>query len=276
MAKKRKGKVRRPPSGPSGWWVEATLEPVCRSVLRSAMDLLDMDDPLDAELWASELVGMLSSLPLIGADPHDVIGESLVRKARHRRSPETLAFLLALAAVAPPRLADKAGAAARELQAAGLRAPAWAAEAGRAVAVEAWMAGDSFGAQDAVFIAFRHGTRPAHTFVALVDHNLGDIVKDVFVAGPPKVVLDDWNSRSNLDAEPVSVTYAAAMLTFGLEAREGWADPPSSRELVQVEALLAARLRGLVGAGTTRASAPAPASFNTRSESQRRALLTTR
>lgn len=245
MAKRRGGKVRNLSSGPGGRWVNAMVEPACRSLLRSARDLLALDDPLQAELWGSETVGIWFGLSPIAGDPHRIVGEPLVRKVGQRQSPEALALLLALAAVAPPGLADQAGGAARKLEAAGLRAPAWAAEAGRATVVRAWMAGDPFGDQDAVFVAFRHGSRPAHTLVALVDHTLGDMVKDAFMAGPPKTVLDDWNWRSSLVPEPVGVPWAVATLALGLEARGSRADPPSSREFVQVEALLTARLRGL-------------------------------
>jgi hypothetical protein len=255
MSKKLKGrgKARRA-------LTDALLEPLCREVLCGAKDLLTIDDPLEAELWASELVGTWSSLPLIDGDPHRVFGEALIRGVRRRRSPEALAVLLALAAVGPPRLAEKAHRVAREHQAAGMRAPAWAAQAGRAVAVDAWIAGDPCGDQDVVFVAFRHGKRPAHTLVALIDHNLEGAVKDAFMAGPPRAVLGDWNRRSELEAEPVSVAYAAGMLALGIQARANWVDPPSSPEYRQVEALLMAWLHR-VGAETTQTSTPDPVSL---------------
>lgn len=276
MAKKRKrkrkgtGRARRASTRSDARLMDALSQSLAHEVLHGARDLLAIDDPLEVELWVSELMGTWSSLPpLIDGDPHRVFGESLVQGVRHRRSPEALALLLALGAVAPPCVADKAQRAAQELQDRGLPAPAWASEVGRAVAVDAWIAGDPFGGQDAVFVAFRHGKRPAHTLIALIDHNLEGVVKDAFMTGSPKTVLADWNRRSNLEAEPVGVAYAAGMLALGIQARADWADPPSSPEFRQVEALLVAWLHRL-GAATTRTSTPDPVVW---SQEERAALL---
>jgi hypothetical protein len=74
-------------------------------VLIEARDVLDqLDDPVDAELWGSDLIGALSSSTAGQASLTDALTGSLVPAAEAACTPEALALLCVFAAVGSPAL----------------------------------------------------------------------------------------------------------------------------------------------------------------------------
>jgi len=96
-----------------------------------AANLLETDDPVEAEFFASTIAGLpeLPSPTLVDR-LDEVLAGAFVEEARRRGTPEALALVLALAHVAPPRLDDTADEAAQELLATGVKPPPWAESIG--------------------------------------------------------------------------------------------------------------------------------------------------
>ncbi|MDP8960395.1 MAG: hypothetical protein M3N32_02065 [Actinomycetota bacterium] len=224
--------------------VDEIFRPALRAVLRAARELLTFDDPLDAELWATELVDMWRGLCLVEDDPERVYGQSLVRIARHDPAPEALACVSALAAVAAPPVARKARQAADELQRRGVQAPSWVAKLGAVRVVGAWEAGDPYGDQEAILLAFAHDGMQPHTFQLLVDHNFGGMVKDGFLTDTAlEQVLDEWHPSEAWEFRAVDPAEATSKVRRGLRVRDHCLDLPESKSLEDCRILLDARLR---------------------------------
>lgn len=208
-----------------------------QEVLRAARELLSYDDPLDAELWAAELVDMWPGLLyLVDDEPERVCGQSLVRFAREHAGPEALACLTALAAVTTPPVARKARQTADELQRRGVRAPSWAAKLRQVRVVGAWTAGDPYGDQEAVLLAFAHAGMQPHTFQLLVDHNFGGMVKDGFLTDTAlEQVLDEWYPSGHPSEawvfQAIDPAEAASKVRRGLKVRDHCLDVPESKSL---------------------------------------------
>lgn len=219
-----------------------------QEVLRAARELLSYDDPLDAELWAAELVDMCPGLLyLVDDEPERVCGQSLVRFAREHAGPEALACLTALAAVTTPPVARKARQTADELQRRGVRAPSWAAKLRQIRVVGAWTAGDPYGDQEAVLLAFAHAGMQPHTFQLLVDHNFGGMVKDGFLTDTAlEQVLDEWYPSGHPSEawvfQAIDPAEAASKVRRGLKVRDHCLDVPESKSLQDCRVLLDARL----------------------------------
>src|ERR1019366_10324192 len=74
-------------------------------VLTEARDVLgQLNDPVDAELWGSDLIGALSSSTAGQASLTDALTGSLVPVAAAAPPPEDLALLVVLAAAGAPAL----------------------------------------------------------------------------------------------------------------------------------------------------------------------------
>ncbi len=147
---------------------DAVITRLFDGVLRSARSqLLRAESPLAAEVWGSGLMAVWDSLP---ATPGDTVfsgdtpgspgatsfAEALVRHAADLGTPDGMAVLAALAAVAPSRVATRARTAAAMLEQQGVAAPAWAAVAGKALPTEAWIGSDVYGDQEIVIVGFAY------------------------------------------------------------------------------------------------------------------------
>src|SRR5262249_38549706 len=127
------------------------------------MVLAEIDGPLDAELWGSDILAALGS-----GGQADV----LVAAAEQAATPEALAALRVLGAVGSPQVAAAASAAAARLAGQGISEPAWAASIGAPTPGECWRYGDARGEQEAVTAAFWYGER-GHVLSVLLDLTQG-------------------------------------------------------------------------------------------------------
>ncbi|MDQ4130440.1 MAG: hypothetical protein M3133_05545 [Actinomycetota bacterium] len=221
-----------------------TSRPALGEVLWAARELLTYDDPLDAELWASALVEMWREQHLVDDEPESLYGHTLVRFAGQHAGPEALACLAALASVAGPTVARKAGQTVDELRRRGVWAPSWVARLRPVRVVGAWTARDPFGDQEVVLLAFAHDGQKAHTFQLLVDHNLGGMVKDGFLTDTSlEEVLAEWHPSGAWAFRAVDAAEAATKVRLGLEVRDHCLDAPDSRSLADCRIVLDARLR---------------------------------
>lgn len=171
----------------------------------------------------------------------------LVGHLRRRPTPDTLALLLGFASVAEGRLRMEAGAAAESLRRQAAWAPSWADDIGQARFTEAWIATDDFGDQDFIAIGFEHSREGTHGIGALIDHNLGGILKDAMLtAGGADGLVATW--RDIPDSGPIReipAEEASGRLRDALRAHDQTFDPPSTEAVRHLRALFLARLRQL-------------------------------
>jgi hypothetical protein len=153
------------------------------------MVLAEVDSPLDAELWGSDIVAALGSR----ADQ----AEAIVAAAEEAGTAEALATLRVLGTVGSPPLRASASAAADRLAALGISEPAWAASIGSPSPGQCWSYGDARGQQEAVTMTFWYGDR-GHVLSVLLDHQQGGGVKNVWV-GELGDVLERTRMMSELD-----------------------------------------------------------------------------
>jgi hypothetical protein len=144
---------------------------VAAVLTEARMVLAEIDGPLDAELWGSDILAALGS-----GDQAD----ALVAAAERSGTPEALATLRVLGAVGPAPIGAAASAAAGRLAGRGISEPAWAASIGAPTPGECWRYGDSLGEQEAVTAAFWYGER-GHVLSVLLDLTQGGGIKNVWV-----------------------------------------------------------------------------------------------
>ncbi|MGI8657206.1 MAG: hypothetical protein ACR2K4_00330 [Candidatus Limnocylindria bacterium] len=186
---------------------------------------------VEAEVYASSVC--VAMRPGLGMDAvtRAAFSMELIAHLRQRRTPDIVAALLGLSVVAGQPLGDDAAAAAQALVRQGVKPPAWANEIGRARIAAAWLATDEFGDQDFLAIGFTEAGGGAHTMTALIDHNIGGIVKDLMVA-PDGVdrLLATWHAvpDNDLEAREIPAEEAAGRLRDALNAYDETFDPPST------------------------------------------------
>jgi len=224
------------------------IDGLVEAVLRGGGELLEIEDPLDAELWASSMVGTFYKLP-IPLDARDelerTIGPAIVEGAERSGGQEGLAILRAIASVTDGDLHEAAAGAADRLADAGTPDTVWAVQIGTPGFEGAWQLGDPYGDQLAYYATFRYPGRPPHTLMALYDENLGGIIKDAFAATP----LEDPRPRAErepgarvADADPGEM---AARIVRAIETGDLYLDNDWTPEFKQTRALLLSRMRRL-------------------------------
>jgi len=136
-------------------------------LVAAAVDLVELDDPLDAEILGAAFVS-------IGAGAGEAFEEALVGgfipQLEARATTEALAMLLAMGAVAAGRGGKEASVAAERLVEAGVTEPEWAAELGQPVtAGDCCRLVDSQDTMSVLACSFHRAER-SHAIVLAVDH----------------------------------------------------------------------------------------------------------
>jgi hypothetical protein len=219
-------------------------------MLRAFRPLAKVTDPLEVEMFASELVGAWWQRLPPGEDPETVFGLGAVEHAARAGTPVALALLRALAVVGvTAEQREAASVAAAALAAGGVAEPPWAAEIGRVRFVECWRLADVYGDQASLLMVFAYGRR-RHGLVALVDFNhLGGWVKDLFVTAEPARTLRELRkaalSEPLTTLDQVDLAVARRLLEDGLAATDATWQPEVSQELREYRALALARCRAM-------------------------------
>jgi hypothetical protein len=260
--------VRRPP-GSRG--ADPELEMMLAGIAELAASDADRpDNALDAEQWASTILGMLQAAPLPpGEGVSETFLSGFISSLEGLGTRKALATLRAVAAVSAPENAAAATGAADRLAALGLREPGWAADLyGAQPTAAALLHDEAFDDGMSIMVEFTHPTIETHTIGIYVDHNLGGLVKDLFLAGSlsevrthmrrkvPKQVglairdlpLDEararaeaafymldhtWGARVDEDVGPMRALIEARLrlLPEGLEVGDDYVEvPPEERE----------------------------------------------
>lgn len=142
------------------------MQQVVGDLTEGAAELLEIEDPLDAEVLGSALVSMREFTE--GFD--ESLIDELFPRLEAQPSTEAMAVLLIVAAVAEDRVRAAASAAAGRMASSGVAKPRWAAEAEEPVAVgTCWHLGDPSGVLSILACTFERAGR-SHGFVVTVDH----------------------------------------------------------------------------------------------------------
>jgi hypothetical protein len=159
-------------------------------------ELLAGGDPVEAEIWASGLLGVFhdarTDARAKGMDDAP-FEEALLDRCLRRRDERSVAVASALGAVMPPPLDEVASSVVAGLHRLAPRVPDWAQRVGLTHPTRASIASDVFGDQDSLIIAFaQEGDPTEHALAVLVDHNLSGQAKDAWIASDYHDVLKAW------------------------------------------------------------------------------------
>jgi hypothetical protein len=215
----------------------------------STRDADQPEDALDAEQWASTMVGMMRDAPLPpGEDAEATFLPGYIAALEQLGTRKALVTLRALAAVSAPDYVDAARAAGDRLAATGLREPAWAADLdGAQPSAAALMHEEAFDDGVSVLVEFSHANIETHTIGIYIDHNLGGLVKDVFLAGPLSEVRSLMSRKApnqvGLAFRDLDLAEARARAEAAFYMLDRTWDPPVNEDVRPMRALIEARLR---------------------------------
>ncbi len=223
------------------------MDELVPTVLRSVGKL---EDALEAECWASELISMWRGRQLIDGDAEEVFLPAFIRALERKGSTKSLATLRALSAVGSESHARKARAAADRLAGRGVPEPLWASQLGHAEPVAAeLMYEEAFGDGVSVFVEFAPPDGERHTLGIYIDHNLGGLVKDAFLAGPLDEVRSKLSSRAHngvgLAVRKLEPAEARARIERALYMLDHIYAPPVDDDVRALRGLIDGRVRQL-------------------------------
>jgi hypothetical protein len=249
-----------PPADPdvAALFAPVAVEDTFTGVLAEATGLLSqLDDPVDAELWGSDLIGALASSSAGQASLMATLTGSLVPAAEAAATPESLALLRVLAVIGSPDLRAAAGQAGARVSAGGVADPPWAVALGSPQVGECWHYADVGGRQESLTVTFAYGDR-SHAVSVLIDHGRGGKIKDAWVAkaaGEGEMTLREETEKAADDDplvvfEMIDAADAGRRLQRAIAAGECAEQPDQVDDVVAHRALLRARLEFLLSAGT--------------------------
>ena len=226
------------------------VEETFAGVLTEARQVLgQLDDPVDAELWGSDLIGALASSATGQTSLMETLTRSLVPAAEAASTPEALALLRVFAALGSPALRAAAGQAADRLRARDLADPPWADTVGAPQVRDCWHYADVGGRQESLTMIFAYGDRQ-HAVSVLIDHGRGGKIRDTWVTKGADLRAD---AEREADRDPLVVFEMIGAADAGLRleraigAGECPEQPDQVDDVVAHRALLRARLDLLAG-----------------------------
>jgi hypothetical protein len=219
-------------------------------VLSEARQVLaHIRQPIDAELWGSDMIGALSG-HATGGDGTEVMAElatSLVPAAEREATPEALALLRILGAIGSPELKAAADEAAQRISGRGVPDPDWAAVIGSPAVGRCWHYSDVGGRQESVTVSFGYG-QAEHALSVLIDHGKGGKIRDAWVDDADGLLDKTWLAAETdplIVFETIEPADARMRLARALAAGECPAKPDEADDLTAHRALLHARVRYL-------------------------------
>jgi hypothetical protein len=226
------------------------VEETFGGVLIEAREVLSqLDDPVDAELWGSDLIGALASSAAGQVSLMETLTRSLVPAAEAASTPEALALLRVFAAVGSPPLRAAAGQAADRLRALDVADPPWAGSIGAPQIRDCWHYADVGGRQESLSMTFAYGDRQ-HAVSVLIDHGRGGKIRDTWVAKGPDLRGDTEREAARdplVVFEMIDPAGARLRLERAIGAGECPEQPDQVDDVVAHRALLRARLDLLTG-----------------------------
>jgi hypothetical protein len=222
-------------------------------VLSEARQVLShVRQPIDAELWGSDMIGALCG-HAPGVDDAAVMAElatSLVPAAERDAAPEALALLRILGAIGSPALQAAATAAAERVIGRGVPDPDWAAVIGSPEIRKCWHYSDVGGRQESLTVSFGYGAAE-HAMSVLLDHGKGGKIKDAWVDDAEGLLDKTWLAAETdplIVFETIEPADARERLARAVAAGECPSKPDEADDLTAHRALLHARVRYLEAA----------------------------
>jgi hypothetical protein len=228
----------------------APLRPAQASdvVLSEARQVLShVKQPIDAELWGSDMIGALSGAEPAGADVMTELTRSLVPAVEMKATPEALGLLRILGAIGSPELRQAATEAAERVTAFGVQDPDWASAIGSPTIGKCWHYSDIGGRQESITVSFGYGTTE-HALSVLIDHGKGGKIKDAWIDDAEGLLDKTWLAAENdplIVFEPIEPGDASERLSKAIAAGECPSKPDEADDLTAHRALLHARARYL-------------------------------
>ena len=213
-----------------------------------------IERPLDAEMWASELLGMLEldaseeSTAEEKAEATLNLATRLSEFAVDQESPSGLAVLRTLSVIAPPEARPFAQESATQMVADGLHDQPWVSSLGRPTVGRCWRLRDPEGAQESVTVVFAYG-RQEHTLTVLIDHTLGGGVKDCWIGEDPDALLAETRAglaSSGIEIEVVGLDEVTPSLQQALSLPECPQTSDEREDLALGRAIMHARVEHLL------------------------------
>lgn len=234
----------------AGLFAPIDITEVVQGVLEEASDALGhLEDPVDAELWGSDVIGALSSAG--EAEAMAALARTVVPAAEEAATPGALALLRVFAAIGADDLRAAAGEAASRVARRDVADAPWAGQIGSPRVRDCWHYADVGGRQESLTMMFAYGDKQ-HAVSVLIDHGRGGKIKDAWVAkgsdqltatlvaagGDPLVVF-----------ELLDVDDARNRLEQALVAGECPEQSDQAEDIAAHRAFLRARLAQLSGEG---------------------------
>ena len=245
----------QPPADPdvARLFAPVAVEATFAGVLTEAAGILgQIDDPVDAELWGSDLIGALAASAAGQASLMQALTESLVPAAEAAATPDSLALLRVLAALGAPGLRAAAGQAAARVSARGVADRPWAATLGFPRTGDCWHYADVGGRQESLTMTFAYGDKQ-HAVSVLIDHRRGGKIRDAWVAKGAELRADaEQEARRDplVVFEMIDAATAQLRLERAISAGECPEQPDQVDDVVAHRALVHARLELLLSAET--------------------------
>lgn len=202
----------------------------------------DVSDPFEAEHWASTLLGSWRQDAPPGEMVDAPLFQAFVHALRRRGTDDALAALRALDAIGAPFVGD----AAEALAASGTVDPSWLSELGSRPTAAVLLHEPAFDDGVSVLLEFAEPSGPLHTFSVYIDHNLGGVVKDVFLGdglAEVRATMDRSPDRARVEYRDLDFGEARARVEAALDALDHTFDPPVDEEVYALRTLIEARLR---------------------------------
>jgi hypothetical protein len=205
----------------------------------------NLEDPVDAELWGSDVIGAMSSAGERAA--MTALSTTLVPAAERDLSPQALAMLRVFAAIGSAGLREAAAAAAARIAAKDVPDADWAEQIGSPRVRACWHYADVGGRQESLTLTFAYGDKE-HALSVLIDHGRGGKIKDVWVAkGTNLLQATELTAGSDpmVEFERLDPAQARKRLQQALAAGECPELPDQADDIQAHRALLRARLEQL-------------------------------
>lgn len=213
-------------------------------VLNEARQVLPhVRQPIDAELWGSDMIGALS----VDADVMQELANSLVPAVEMKATAEALGLLRVLGAIGSPELRAAATEAAERVALLGVPDPDWAERLGSPTIGQCWHYSDVGGRLESITVIFGYGASE-HALSVLIDHGRGGKIKDAWVDNAEGLLDKTWMAAENdplIVFEAIEPKDAGERLAKAVAAGECPSKPDETDDLTGHRALLQARVRYL-------------------------------
>jgi hypothetical protein len=232
---------------------EAPRDPALRLARRICHEAGALESALDAELWASHLLGAFwPPDPFAGERSAELqLGAPIVERLARIGDEGALAAFVAIAELAETELGPMARAAADKLRARGVAPPAWADAIEKAeVLGTAVMREAIFDDGITVFVEARHADGDPHATGVYIDHNLGGMAKDILLAhsiASVEEAIAREPGHGRMVLEPISPQEACARIHDAMELTDMTLEAPVSEDYASLRALALLRAAELPG-----------------------------